>query len=45
MLKISWSPRGPHRINYHFLRPFSYSLQRCLCWQDRQTVLVTARAL
>jgi hypothetical protein len=37
MLKISWSPTGTDRLNSHFLRPFSYSLQRCLCWQDRQS--------
>jgi hypothetical protein len=37
MLKISWSPTGKDRLNSLFLRPFSYSLQRCLCWQDRQS--------
>jgi hypothetical protein len=37
MLKIPWSPSGTDRLNSHFLRPLSYSLQRCLCWQDRQS--------
>jgi hypothetical protein len=37
MLKISWSATGTDRLNSHFLRPFSYSLQRCLCWQDRHS--------
>jgi hypothetical protein len=36
---------GDGYINSHFLRPFSYSLQRCLCRQDHHTVLVAARAL
>jgi hypothetical protein len=31
MLKNSSSPTGTYRINFNFLRPFSYSLQRCLC--------------
>jgi hypothetical protein len=35
MQKNSWSPTGTYRLNYNFLRPFSYSLQRCFCWQDR----------
>jgi hypothetical protein len=25
------SPTGMNRLNSHFLRPLSYSLQRCLC--------------
>jgi hypothetical protein len=33
MLKISRSPTGTDRLNSHFLRPFSYSLQRCLWWR------------
>jgi hypothetical protein len=40
MLKISWSPTGTNRLNSHFLRPFSYSLPRCLCWQYSQSALV-----
>jgi hypothetical protein len=44
-LKISWSLTGTDRLNSHFLHPLPYSLQRCLCWQDRQTILVAARAL
>jgi hypothetical protein len=37
MLNNTWSPTGRNRLNSHFLRPFSYSFHRCLCWQDRQS--------
>jgi hypothetical protein len=40
---FSWSTTGMDRLDYHFLRPLSLSLQRCLGWQDRRTVLVAAR--
>jgi hypothetical protein len=30
MLKISWSPTGTDTLSSNFVRPFSYSLQRCL---------------
>jgi hypothetical protein len=33
-------PTGTDRLNSHFLHPFSYSLQSCLCWQDCQSALV-----
>jgi hypothetical protein len=45
MLNISWSPTGTDRLNSHFLRPFSYLLQRYLCWQDRQSTGGCQRAL
>jgi hypothetical protein len=35
---------GDGQTKFSFLRPFSYSLQRCLCWQDRQTVLVACQS-
>jgi hypothetical protein len=31
MLKIFCSLIGTDRVDSHFLRPFSYLLQRCLC--------------
>jgi hypothetical protein len=47
--KILWHVKdlleshGVDRLNFHFLRQLSRSLQRYLGWQDCQTVLVAAR--
>jgi hypothetical protein len=47
--KILWHVKdllkshGADRLNCNFLCPLSRSLQRCLGWQDCQTVLVAAR--